>query len=548
MRSLLVLFFLLFSITAHSTYKVQYYSSNKNVKVISVRKVNLIIKKRFQVLRDIPVDLEEGSSKERTRFKEVLYQDQFLPPLFARSQSLHAFNGPNLTWPNSEVRTLVDQGPDSNRITLTILGDGYTLEQKERFFSDAKRLTQDLFKGQTFASYLPLFNVHAVFTPSAESGITDLVQKRTAFSLYRSPRGSKRGILPGNRSALEKALGLAPAPADYPIVIANDEYYGGLGGRYAITTRSLTSGSMVLRHELGHNFGNVGEEYDGGGVYQGANFSSSKNLPWRHWESGDREIHQALNLGGEYLWKSITREDYSYDFDFPSDSLRMSARYRIGITLSSVGWSHPNEVSILLDGVEVPYKGVFTKDRSFFEVLVEKSVEAGRHTLTIRDNHRDNDNVLAYFRVYAYPMNYNFSENKIAGFANYNESSRLVGYRPTHKMCLMRDMRSVNFCPIDKENMWQRFLNTVSLIDEVEVTSINNERKVILKSPKLQGLAISWFKREGNQWNEITKLRGQQTWVAGERNSGSFKVEVLYKTPEVRKYTDRFRAQAEFSL
>ena len=52
--------------------------------------------------------------------------------------------------------------------------------------------------------------------------------------------------------------------------------WGGLGGRYAITTRSLTSGSMVLRHELGHNFSNVGEEYDGGQVYSGANFSRTK--------------------------------------------------------------------------------------------------------------------------------------------------------------------------------------------------------------------------------------------------------------------------------
>ena len=41
--------------------------------------------------------------------------------------------------------------------------------------------------------------------------------------------------------------------------VRSEQRYGGLGGRYAITTRSKNSGSMVLRHELGHNFGNVGE-------------------------------------------------------------------------------------------------------------------------------------------------------------------------------------------------------------------------------------------------------------------------------------------------
>jgi hypothetical protein len=34
-----------------------------------------------------------------------------------------------------------------------------------------KRLTDDMFKDATFASYLPLFNIWAIFIPSVESGI-----------------------------------------------------------------------------------------------------------------------------------------------------------------------------------------------------------------------------------------------------------------------------------------------------------------------------------------------------------------------------------------
>ena len=47
---------------------------------------------------------------------------------------------------------------------------------------------------------------------------------------------------------------------------------------------------MVLRHEMGHNFANVGEEYDGGQIYSGANSTSSlatapAPFKWAKWLS-----------------------------------------------------------------------------------------------------------------------------------------------------------------------------------------------------------------------------------------------------------------------
>ena len=36
------------------------------------------------------------------------------------------------------------------------------------------------------------------------------------------------------------------------------------GGQFVIGTKSRTTGTVVLRHEMGHNFIDVGEEYDGG--------------------------------------------------------------------------------------------------------------------------------------------------------------------------------------------------------------------------------------------------------------------------------------------
>jgi len=105
----------------------------------------------------------------------------------------------------SEFRTITEQGPSQNRICLTFLGDGYTEAEKEKFFTDVAAMVDDLFNGKTFQSYKSLFNIYAVFVPSKDSGITDLQQKNTAFGLYRSPAGSKRAIMPGNTSAIERA-------------------------------------------------------------------------------------------------------------------------------------------------------------------------------------------------------------------------------------------------------------------------------------------------------------------------------------------------------
>ena len=221
-----------------------------------------------------------------------------------------------------------------------------------------------MFVGQTFASYLPLFNVHAVFVPSNESGVSDGERKDTALSLYRSPAGSKRGIIPGDRWAAERALRLAP-DTDYPILVANDDFYGGLGGRYAITTRSHNSGTMVLRHELGHNFGNVGEEYDGGQVYSGANHSRSASLKWDHWIDSEGQVQEARNLARGYPWKNLAEGPITVDFTVPEGD--ENGPQQIGIDISSVGWETPEDVKIFIDGEEQRYEGVYTEGPQLFQ-------------------------------------------------------------------------------------------------------------------------------------------------------------------------------------
>lgn len=515
-----------------------------NKRVLSVSKTSRSYNSGPQgrLIQSRPAKISEGGPFTHEVYEEWAYSTQQAPAESREAQLLESASA----FSETEVRTLIEQGRPSNRINLTITGDGYTSTEKERFFSDAERIREELFTGDTFASFKPLFNVYAVFVASKDSGITDgSLKKSTAFGLYRAPAGSKRAILPGNEEAIEAALKLAPVQADYPIVLANDEFYGGLGGTYAITTRSVESGIIVLRHELGHNFGNVGEEYDSGSVYVGANFSDTlENATWKPWLTQNR-TYENLFLSGAYVWKPLSQGPFRADFEFPEPSQK--GAWTFSIHVSSVGWSGPDEVEIKLDGQPLNYSGRFTKDRSFFEVHADRSLAPGKHVLEIAETKADGDNVLAFAELYAHESDYNFAPGVVAAFPVFNEEGIKVGYRPTHTDCIMRNMLSTHFCAADQENFWVRFLDRLSLIDQLDIQG-NTDPVVELKTLQLTGLSVRWFTLENGTEKELSELAGLSRWTPKIGTRGNFRVRVSYKTPEVKTYTGRFESQRDFTL
>lgn len=508
-------------------------SATENTEILSIIPIE---QSENKILRKIPYYIAEGSRIDLKNIdSKALYIEEIKNSL-NDSERLFIKQSADLTNLGSEgqteVRDLVTEGPANNRIHLTILGDGYTLQEKEKFFADAERITQNLFSNDTFSSYLGLFQVHAIFTPSKMSGIGDGASIDTAFGLYRMPKGSKRAIYPGNERALEQALRLVPK-TDYPIVIANDDFYGGLGGRYAISTRSIRSGMTVLNHELGHNFGEVGEEYDGGQVYAGANSASdAKAAQWSYWRN-DNTNYSAKFLSGNYIWQNLKNNPYKTNF-------KTQANETLGLELSTVGWSSPDDVYVSVNGKKLDLGTNYHEDRNFY-VLDNLETQIGSNTLEVRENKADGDNVLATAFLYAYPQGFNFDKKTIASFATYNDYGGKT-YRPTHDGCLMRNMKLTHFCAIDQENMWHKFLERVSLIDNV---SPNNDQ-IVIEAPKVSGLTIRWYDSSGT---EIEALKNQLVVQKSQLGSGkSAKVSVELQTPEVRKYDNKFKATKTVQL
>eukprot|EP00842_Homolaphlyctis_polyrhiza_P002779 jgi/Hompol1/3501/HPOL_006627-RA len=147
------------------------------------------------------------------------------------------------------VISIIKNGRPDNRIDVVLMGDGYTLAEQDQFEADIKRLVNDMWSASTFAPVLPLFNIWGFFRPSVDHGIgVGGVPKDTAFGLYRD--GTElRGIYAAKADAARRVCAdLGRFACDYPSLIGNDDFYGGLGGEFVIGTRSETTGTIVLRH------------------------------------------------------------------------------------------------------------------------------------------------------------------------------------------------------------------------------------------------------------------------------------------------------------
>ncbi len=495
-----------------------------------------------------PAELVEHEPIRSSQVVEILSRDQNLIHEILHSRGVVTLSRPQSFDEIDEVVTLIESGPSENRIDLVLMGDGYTLAERTKFMEDMQRIVDHLFREKTFRSYLPLFNVHLVFRASKESGIgKNGVAKNTAYRLARDGE-TLRAIFPNNPRAIRESCSKAPA-CDFPIVIANDPYYGGLGGEFAISTSSLTSGAIVLRHELGHNFGRVGEEYDGGG-YSGANFSPSESPQWAHWIEGGKsrpEPAHALHLA--WPWRRLREGSYKATWNSSSSSTRYQ------ITFSASGMVHLEDLVVMLDGQRLPIDPPNTPDRTFFTIESPSGFGAGAHELTFAKGSTDGDPWLSSIAIYEFGPSFHHDQGFIGTFPLFHQLGFEEGFRPTYETCLMRNMLSERFCPICQENIWIKFLSKMELIDGLSV-----DRSSELVSVNLSVISIGQFRSGGAlegehldiRWyqneNEREDLQGRLQWSLPTKDfQGNWKVRVVYNTLEVRR-DDEFRLHSERSF
>lgn len=178
--------------------------------------------------------------------KDILVADQTLPCRY-ETRLLHG---------NSNEST--------RRIDVAIVGEGYTMEEKAKFFSDAQRVVDAMMTHPVFYDNRDRFNYIAVATTSDQSGVSVPLEnhwRTTAFGSHFSTLYSDRYLTVPDIFHLHDAL--AGVPYEHIIVVANTDKYGGGGifNDYALTAADHPLMPQVIVHEFGHSFGGLADEY-----------------------------------------------------------------------------------------------------------------------------------------------------------------------------------------------------------------------------------------------------------------------------------------------
>ncbi len=166
--------------------------------------------------------------------------------------------------PAAPHRYITRGGTPDDCIDVAIVAEGYTETEMEAFYADARAATEAIFAHEPFKSLKGRFNVVAVATPSAESGVSRPKQgswRRTAFGSHFDTFYSDRYLTTLRLRTLHDAL--AGIPYEHIIILANTDQYGG-GGIYNSYVLSSTRHAQflpVVVHEFGHSFAALADEY-----------------------------------------------------------------------------------------------------------------------------------------------------------------------------------------------------------------------------------------------------------------------------------------------
>src|SRR5690606_19714629 len=168
--------------------------------------------------------------------------------------------------PAQNVKTILTNGPTTNRYDIVILGDGYQAHEEGRFDSDAQAVITALFATAPYKTFQQFFNAHTVFRASKESGAdhpdrSPPIVKDTAYDATYAFGGTGRCVYIKNTSQALRDAALAPSAEGRVMVIVNDSRYGGCAGTFAVTYDGSSMRDVQV-HEFGQSFAALADEYD----------------------------------------------------------------------------------------------------------------------------------------------------------------------------------------------------------------------------------------------------------------------------------------------
>ncbi|WP_336702481.1 M64 family metallopeptidase [Chryseobacterium indologenes] len=196
-----------------------------------------------------------------------------------------------------ETIPLLQNGDNSKRVVIAVLGDGFTSAQQTAFTTAAQNTVNYLFTKSPYTEYKNYFNAYAVKVISTESGVkhpgtaTDVTEPVIPVTNPNNYLGSTfdvgvhRCIYSNTTNKVGQVLAANIPDYDITYVLGNSTEYGGCGGTYAFASLNGSSNEIVV-HELGHSFGKLADEYWFSGSLESPNKTQTSNpatIKWKNW-------------------------------------------------------------------------------------------------------------------------------------------------------------------------------------------------------------------------------------------------------------------------
>ena len=184
---------------------------------------------------------------------------------------------------------LWESGPSDRRIDITILGDGFVMDDQPKFDKWARATVEILFKVDALKRYQHFCNLRAMNILSAEDGVDSADEKRLYDTALDAKSLGGGGQVYIDTGKVMEMLAEVREADDLAIVLVQRGVLGTGGGGIATTGRPDRS---TIVHEWGHAFGGLLDEYNFGSAdrergfgtrgYNISDTSDPKQVPWAH--------------------------------------------------------------------------------------------------------------------------------------------------------------------------------------------------------------------------------------------------------------------------
>uniref|UniRef100_A0A7S3K1J4 Uncharacterized protein n=1 Tax=Aureoumbra lagunensis TaxID=44058 RepID=A0A7S3K1J4_9STRA len=430
---------------------------------------------------------------------------------------------------------------------LIFLSEAYGEDEENDFVRDVQRMVHEVLD-ESFSHVAPLLAVEAIWIPSRRSGVPRVprppMRPQTAFGLFRDSSAPLRLVEPGPRSyrlakkICHETLSRTLCSDSVLILLANDPYYGGLGDDIIIVTNSKSSGVLALRHELGHALGDVGEEYDAGIDYSGANFATSpmpcpKNYKPRieylfdgvertiydcvQWLGADNKNLQPKNASlalAEWPWQ---RPPFLRTFHTPQanhkwhTTLELSVAGGLGLTASIVPAEQKAHIDLPLifkssSSYDNPLDRCFATAQivlnpgTTYTLRLDEDVFLRKHSIVYQNFSWSPQKLLCHVQLHLeqlqHQQNINIENTRLGVYPIFDLHRKLVGYRPTRCTCLMRDVTAGHFCQCCRDLILRRLLASANPLDQLQI--IQNTRVDTQLTPLVRAglVRLKWFRHD----------------------------------------------------